>query len=109
MRITETKLRRILRQVICESMAQQDILYLGNLLKSYMGTFRDWSEFCVWYDDLMMDLRLQHGEEMDDFLYAFELEQCRENIGDLVSMINQPEVQAHPMFSTWATALRSNF
>lgn len=98
-----------LRQIIQESMAQQDILYLGNLLGSYMGTFRDWSEFCIWYEDLMMELRLQHGEEMDDFLYAFDLEECEESIKDLQSMINRPEVQSHPMFSTWANALRDNF
>ena len=109
MKTTIPKLRHAIRRVICESMAQQDILYLGNLLGSYKGTFRDWSGFCEWYDDLMIELRVQHGEDMDDFLYVFELDECEENIRDLVSMINRPEVQAHPMFSTWANSLRSNF
>ena len=109
MKTTMPKLRRSIRRVICESMAQQDILYLGNLLGSYKGTFSDWSDFCEWYDDLMMELRVQYGEDMDDFLYTFELDECEENIRDLRSMINRPEVQAHPMFSTWANSLRSNF
>ena len=109
MRIKESKLRKTIRRVIKESMAQQDILYLGNLLGSYKGTFFDWSDFCEWYDDLMMELRVQYGEDMDDFLYAFELDECEESIRDLLSMINRPEVQAHPMFSTWANALRNNF
>ena len=118
MKISKRQLKRIIREeysrlkrkgLIRESMAQQDILYLGNLLGSYKGTFFDWSEFCEWYDDLMMELRVQYGEEMDDFLYVFELDECEENIRDLLSMINRPEVQAHPMFSTWANALRYNF
>ena len=57
----------------------------------------------------MMDLRVQYEEEMDDFLYAFDLDECEESIEDLLSMINRPEVQAHPMFTTWANELRNNF
>ena len=109
MKLSNRQLKRIIRGIIKESMAQQDILYLGNLLRAYQGTFGDWSEFCEWYDDLMMELRVQHGEDMDDFLYVFELDECEENIRDLLSMIDRPEVQAHPMFSTWANALRNNF
>ena len=109
MRITKGKLRETLRRVIQESMAQQDIMYLGNLLKSYPGTFFDWSEFCVWYDDLMIDLRAQYGEMMDDFLYSYDLEECPEHIKDLLYVINLPEAQGHPMYTNWATELRANF
>ena len=103
------QLRRTIRRVIQESMAQQDILYLGNLLKAYPGTFQDWPEFCIWYNDLMMELRVAYDEDMDDFLYSYDLEECPEHIEHLLYMIHRPETQAHPLFSTWANALRSNF
>ena len=109
MRLTKRQLRLAIRRVINESMAQSDVLYLENLLMAYKGTFGDWSGFCEWYDGLMVELRVQYGEDMDDFLYVFELDECEENIRDLLSMINRPQVQAHPMFSTWANALRNNF
>ena len=109
MRITRSKLRKTIRRVIQESMAEQDILYLGNLLKAYPGTFRDWSEFCVWYNDLMMELRVKYAEEMDDFLYSYDVAECPEHIKDLLYVINLPEAQMHPMFTTWANELRTNF
>ena len=109
MKITESKLRQTIRSVIQESMAQQDILYLGNLLGAYKGTFGDWSEFCVWYDDLMMELRLDYDEEMDAFLMANELEFCPGSINELLSIINDTSVQSYPMFSTWANTLRREF
>ena len=109
MKTTMPKLRRTIQRVIQESMAQQDIIYLENLLRSYPGTFRDWSEFCVWYDDLMMELRLDHDEEMDAFLMINELEFCPASIEDLLSILNDTKVQRFPMFSMWASALRRNF
>ena len=109
MKTTIPKLRRTVRYVIKESMAQSDVLYLENLLMAYKGTFGDWSEFCSWYNELMMELRVQYDEEMDDFLYSHDLEECPENIQDLLYMINRPETQAHPLFSTWANSLRNNF
>ena len=109
MRITESKLRRTIRRVIQESMVQQDILYLGNLLGAFKGTFQDWPEFCIWYNDLMMELRVKYDEEMDDFLFSYDVEECPEHINDLLYVINLPEAQEHPMFTTWATELRTNF
>ena len=109
MRITETKLRKTIRTVIQESMAQQDILYLGNLLGAWKGTFGDWSEFCEWYNDVVMTSRLQYDEEMDDFLMMADLEVCPDNIFELINRIKDPATQAHPLFSTFANALRSNF
>ena len=90
-------------------MAQQDILYLGNLLKAYPGTFRDWPEFCDWYDEFVMDLRVSEDEFMDDFLYTFDLMDCPGSLTELLSVINDPGAQSHPKFSAWANALRSNF
>ena len=109
MRITEKKLRRTIRRVISESMAQQDILYLGNLLGSYKGTFRDWSEFCEWYDEVIMDLRVYDDEFMDDFLFTFELMECPTSVDELISILHDPGAQSHSRFSTWANALRNNF
>ena len=109
MRIKESKLRQAIRGVICESMAQQDILYLGNLLRSYKGTFRDWSEFCGWYDEVVMDLRIYEDEFMDDFLYTYDLMDCPDSLDELLAILNDPGTQSHSRFSAWATALRSNF
>ena len=118
MKITKRQLRRIIREeytrlqqkdLIREAMAQQDILYLGNLLKAYPGTFRDWPEFCDWYDEFVMDLRVSEDEFMDDFLYTFDLMDCPGSLTELLSVINDPGAQSHPKFSAWANALRSNF
>ena len=46
---------------------------------------------------------------MDDFLYSYDLEECPEHIKDLLYVINLPEAQGHPMYTTWATELRANF
>ena len=118
MKLTKKQLKRIIREeytrlqrkgLINESMAQQDILYLGNLLGSYKGTFRDWSEFCVWYDDVIADLLAYPDEFMEDFLYTNGLETCPDSIAELRSILEDPGVQSHSRFSAWATALRSNF
>lgn len=98
------------RKLLNESMPLSDRLYLGNLLKSYKGTFRDWSEFCDWYNDLMRDVGNRYNDiEMDDFLQRQNLLTCPASIEDLLSIIEDPDTQSHPMFSTWAHEVRTNF
>ena len=116
MRITETKLRRIVRRVLQEStfsrhavIPQQDILYLRNLMMSYMGTFRDWDGFCDWYDSLMEDLQGEYGQEMIAFLRRSGLQICPVEPKDLVNAIMNPQIQEDPMYAMWANELRTNF
>lgn len=110
MRLTQDQLRQTIRRVIKESMTLSDRLYLGNLLKSYQGTFRDWPEFCDWYDDLMVDVgNTYEGAGMNDFLQSQNLLTCPASIEDLLSIINDPSAQSHPMFSVWAQEVRTNF
>lgn len=109
MRLTKRQLRLAIRRVINESMAQSDVLYLENLLMAYKGTFGDWSGFCDWYDEVVMDLRVNEDEFMDDFLFTSELMDCPDSIEELLSIMNDPGVQLHSRFPAWANALRANF
>ena len=116
MRITESKLKRIIRKVLQEStfsrnasVPQADILYLRNLITSYMGTFGDWDGFCDWYDSLMEDLQGEYGQEMIVFLRQFGLQTCPPTNRDLVNAIMDPRMQEEPMYATWTRELRFNF
>lgn len=116
MKTTVPKLRRIIRKVLQEStfsrnavIPQADILYLRNLMMSYMGTFNDWDGFSDWYDSLMEDLVGEYGQEMAVFLRKFDLQTCPPSNRDLVNAIMNPRVQEDPMYATWASELRLNF
>ena len=110
MKIRMSELRQAIRRVINESIPQSDILYLENLLMSYKGTFGDWSSFCDWYNDLMRDVGNAYNDGgMDDFLERQRLLTCPASIEDLLSIIEDPNTQSDPMFSTWAHEVRTNF
>ena len=116
MKLSKRKLRKTIRRVLEEStfsrhavVSQQDILYLRNLMTSYMGTFGDWDGFCDWYDSLMEDLEGEYGQPMIAFLRMFGLQTCPPSNRDLVNAIMDPRIQEEPMYATWAGELRSNF
>ena len=90
MKITKRQLRKTIRRVLQEStfsrhavIPQADILYLRNLMTSYMGTFGDWDGFCDWYNSLMKDLEDEYGQEMVEFLGKFGLQ---------IRILRMPEV-----------------
>lgn len=116
MKLTKRQLRNTIRRVLEEStfsrhavVPQADILYLRNLMTSYMGTFGDWDGFCDWYDSLMEDLEGEYGQEMIAFLRKFGLQTCPPSNRDLVTAIMDPRVQEEPMYVTWTRELRLNY
>ena len=104
MRLTKRQLKRIIREeysrlkrrgLIKESVNPMDIEDLCDVI---VFNVDDWMGYSRHYNKIVMDLRVNHDEMADDFLFSFDLDECPSGPRELCDALRDPEVQQHPMF-----------
>ena len=120
MKISKRQLKRIIREeysrltrrgLIKENVTNMVVRDLCALVRSHENPNdpNAWQGYCRYYDDLMMDFRVEMDEEADAFLMQFDLEFCPSSAEALCAKLEDPRVQNHPMFKSYTDMLYGGF
>ena len=120
MRLTKRQLKRIIREeysrlkrrgLIKEAVSPMDIEDLCAVIRSHYDPEKppskqvEWARYCEYYDQLMMDYRLNFDEDADAFLMGTDLEFCPATAEELCGALQDPNIQGHPMFESYFNVL----